>query len=127
MHEFFICCHSEVSDLQNFWNEKYTIDYDMLPLFVSKEIAQNILEIGKSRILLNGHLGKSFGEEIKIDFDFGNLAIINFHRFEADIEKMKKSIGTFLAQNYLEISDFLGHFNFIKKTIMMGAGDFIDS
>ena len=128
MSEFFIRCHSEVSDLQSYWKEKYTIESSKKLLFLSEAANESIQEIGKSRILLLNYQNCPFEGTIDMQItDVFSNNIWDFNKFEGEITKLKDSIGSFLKTNFLKLSDFMGHLKFIKKTILMGQGDFIDS
>mmetsp|Transcript_129338 Transcript_129338/g.234997 ORF Transcript_129338/g.234997 Transcript_129338/m.234997 type:complete len:864 (-) Transcript_129338:60-2651(-) len=45
--EFFVCANSSV-DLQDLWQRMYSLDVDMVPCFVTLELARKILLTGKS-------------------------------------------------------------------------------
>jgi gamma-tubulin complex component 3 len=45
--EFFVACNNAASE-EELWQTKYSIREDMLPSFLSKEMAQKIFSIGKS-------------------------------------------------------------------------------
>lgn len=67
MSEFFIICNSEISNLQSFWTDKYEINHDKLPTFINQKMSESILEIGKSRILLQNLSNNIFSDQIEIE------------------------------------------------------------
>ena len=122
-----------------FWHEKYVINKDMLPGFITKEQAEKILATGKAIYMLNEVCRNEVTasvpgyNDLKKTFESTNLESL-FNK-----KRVKKGEGEFqmlLERAYKEISQtslnilydnykLISHFKGLRQYMLLGQGDFI--
>lgn len=131
-NEFFIEEIKEVSS-DRLWHHKYRVVNNRLPVFVSKQLARNILVSGKSvnflREVCEDRTPIKGREELKLKLEssiedlFGPVPDSKLHEFidQVYLNTSKKVLDIALGQYRL-----LEHLQAMRKYLLLGQGDFIN-
>ena len=131
-NEFFIEEIKEVSS-DRLWHHKYRVVQKRLPVFVSKQLARNILVSGKSvnflREVCEDRTPIKGREELKLAFEhniedlFGPVLDSKLHEMinQVYLNTSKKVLDIALGQYRL-----LEHLQAMRKYLLLGQGDFIN-
>lgn len=131
-NEFFIEEIKEVSS-DRLWHHKYRVVHNRLPVFVSKQLARNILVSGKSvnflREVCEDRTPIKGREELKLAFEhniedlFGPVPDSKLHEMinQVYLNTSKKVLDIALGQYRL-----LEHLQAMRKYLLLGQGDFIN-
>lgn len=131
-HEFFIEEIKEVSS-DRLWHHKYRVVQSRLPVFVSKQLARNILVPGKSinflrevcedRTPIKGREELKTALENEIEDIFGTVADSKLHESidQVYLNTSKKVLDIALGQYRL-----FEHLQAMRKYLLLGQGDFIN-
>ena len=123
--EFFI--ESDPSRADHHWEEKYKLRPEMLPSFVSKDLASKILLIGKSINFMRKccRQGQYAGEVPPEVRGFGSLEYGQWEELEEVVNKSagvrNKALVSALFQRY----NLHQHCLAIKRYLLFGQGDFV--
>jgi len=125
-HEFFIVADNQVPD-DDMWRSKYHIEQSLLPLFMSDDLAKQILLIGKS---INFIRGSCSDREWALDpqilagldegMEYGETTTLE-RMVKMVAEKVNKHVMHLLFDKYR----FKDHCMAIKRYLLLGQGDFI--
>ncbi|KAI8087029.1 Spc98 family-domain-containing protein [Gilbertella persicaria] len=119
--EFFVACDPTVSE-DELWQNKYAMREDMLPSFLSKQLAHKIFSIGKSLnfIRYSCHDEKQYYVKSNQVFQYGETQAV-----EASIEiayhTTSKALLNLLKTKY----KLMDHLKAMKRYLLLGQGDFI--
>ncbi|CAO0790021.1 unnamed protein product [Mucor circinelloides] len=130
--EFFVACDRTVPE-EELWQSKYTMREDMLPTFLSKELAHKIFSIGKS---LNFIRYSCHEDTLAEQYDTSTATTSNTldkQPFKyGETEKVDKSIEvayTVTSKALLNLLKtkykLMGHLKALKRYLLLGQGDFI--
>lgn len=121
--EFFVACDPTVPE-DELWQSKYSIHEDMIPSFISGELAQKIFLIGKS---LN-FMRYSCQEDT---FGLASPQAVQPFRY-GDIPEVERSIDATYRETSRRLLDLLktkyklmDHLRALKRYLLLGQGDFI--
>ncbi|ORZ25249.1 gamma-tubulin complex component protein [Absidia repens] len=127
--EFFVAIDPSVTE-EELWQRKYTFREDMLPSFISPELAQKIFSIGKS---LNFIRYSCHDETLVEKYYAENSTSLPWHTFKyGDMQTIELCVDTM----YLETSNqllsllknkykLMDHLLALKRYLLLGQGDFI--
>ncbi|KAG0193699.1 Gamma-tubulin complex component 3 [Apophysomyces sp. BC1034] len=127
--EFFVACDPMVPE-EELWQSKYSIREDMLPNFISRELAQKIFSIGKSLnfiryschddTLVEKYYAPTTSHSAMPTFKYG------------DIQAVERSIDVTYLETSKQLLDLLKHkyklmehLRALKRYLLLGQGDFI--
>ncbi|KAF7728906.1 Gamma-tubulin complex component 3 [Apophysomyces ossiformis] len=127
--EFFVACDSSVSE-EELWQNKYSIREDMLPAFISRELAQKIFSIGKS---LNFIRYSCHDDTLVEKYCAPTTNNSTMRKFKyGDIQAVERSIGITYLETSKKLLDLLKgkyklmeHLRALKRYLLLGQGDFI--
>ncbi|DBA01156.1 TPA: hypothetical protein N0F65_002291, partial [Lagenidium giganteum] len=130
--EFFVVSDPNVPDDQ-LWARKYRLNKDMLPTFISIELANKILIIGKSINFIRQCCGSTnwvmdFGQEVSLsssDTKDDGVQFAELIHLEAMIEKVSHTTNAFLIRALMDDYHLLDHCRALKNYLLLGQGDFI--
>jgi gamma-tubulin complex component 3 len=118
--EFFIA--AEMAETENLWKSKFSLRHDMLPSFISKDLAKKIFLGGKTVFFLRSLCGITI-DQLKSEQDFTHwddgMQEAILHQF-AYINGIMMNV---LFEKY-HLKD---HFVALKNFLLLGQGDFIQS
>ncbi|KAI9270462.1 Spc98 family-domain-containing protein [Phascolomyces articulosus] len=125
--EFFVACDPSVSE-EELWQSKYTIRENMIPSFISSELAQKIFLIGKS---LNFIRYSCQDDTFSVrNHDSSNPSLPTFKY--GDILAAERSIDLTYRETSKQLIDLLkhkyklmDHLRALKRYLLLGQGDFI--
>ncbi|ORZ02633.1 Spc98 family-domain-containing protein [Syncephalastrum racemosum] len=124
--EFFVACDPMVSE-EELWQSKYSIRKDMIPSYISNELAQKIFSIGKSLnfIRYSCHddtlVNKYHAPEEPVQtFQYGNILAVTQSIDDTYRETSKRLLD--LLRNKYKLMD---HLQALKRYLLLGQGDFI--
>jgi gamma-tubulin complex component 3 len=129
--EFFVQSKEGV-DNNTMWHERYTINNTMLPRFIPRPLANQILVIGKSINFLRHCCGdmeapQALAEARPASFDSGFQAL-QYGR-DIHLENLVKDIGSVTDRRLMnaitEKFKLPVHLRALKKFMLLGQGDFI--
>jgi len=125
-HEFFIVADAHVPE-EDMWQSKYRIEQSLLPMFISDEVAKQILLIGKS---INFIHQSCSDREWALDpntlagldegLEYGEMTVLE-QMVNLVAEKVNKHVLSLLFDKY----QFKDHCLAIKRYLLLGQGDFI--
>ncbi|KAG1151790.1 hypothetical protein G6F37_003138 [Rhizopus arrhizus] len=122
--EFFVACDFAVSE-EVLWQHKYSIRENMLPSFLSKELAQKIFSIGKSLNFIRYSCHDSMDQ-----YDIPTHTRDKFKYGE--IQAVERAIDTIYLDTSKSLLDLLkikyklmDHLRALKRYLLLGQGDFI--
>lgn len=134
-NEFFVAADPAVRN-ERLWHEKYNLRKQMLPSFISNDIATKILNIGKSinfirvvcedRTPILGHSaieklrsdGTEIDEELRVE-ELNSSALGDF--IDMVYDNTSKHLLDVLFKRY----KFLDHLKAMRRYLLLGQGDFI--
>ncbi|KAI8967046.1 Spc98 family-domain-containing protein [Mycotypha africana] len=126
--EFFVACNSDAPQDQ-LWLYQYTLRDNMLPNFISKELAQKIFSIGKSLNFIryscqetstSSEAATYFPNDKEKSFEYGNI-----QHLEKAIEVAYKDTSTALLTLLRNKYKLMDHLKALKRYMLLGQGDFI--
>jgi gamma-tubulin complex component 3 len=122
--EFFVACDPTVSE-EELWESKYTLREDMLPAFLSKELAHKIFSIGKSLNFIryscrDDTLAEKYDGSTKQAFKYGET-----QQVEKSIEVAYKETSEALLRLLKTKYKLMDHLKALKRYLLLGQGDFI--
>ena len=133
MGEFFIEQSTETLNQDQFWNRKYKIRKDMIPSFMTVELAKIILVAGKTKTFMRKFCGD--GEwrlrasfitvENLISFEY--MEGSKFKAFQNWAQNIKQESDLALRRTVVEKFQFMDHFKMIKNYLLLGQGDFMNT
>ena len=130
--EFFIQVNSQSSQQSEaVWNERYKLNTAMIPIFIDKKIAENIVLVGKTINFLRRCCGVH-DWALSLDFiDISSAVVASFaqaskiNEFKDWILKATALTSQKLLQVIFEKYNFRNHCQSIKRYILICQGDFI--
>lgn len=131
-HEFFIEEIKEVSS-DRLWHHKYRVVNNRLPVFVSKQLARNILVSGKSinflREVCEDRTPIKGREELKTAFE-NNIEDLFAPVPDSKLHEMIDQVYLNTSKKVLDIAlgqyRLLEHLQAMRKYLLLGQGDFIN-
>lgn len=130
--EFFIASDNNISG-DRLWHDKYTLRMSMLPEFISVQLSEKILSVGKSINFLREICGdeEPYSEREKMRELFLNADVEVMYLLEKEDEMQRlidpayketnKRVMNVLINKY----SLLDHFQAHRKYLLLGQGDFI--
>lgn len=135
--EFFVVVAEGVSDDQ-MWRYKYQLKTEMLPSFISLELAQKILVIGKSINFIRqccgntdwimdprAHNNSLSAASAIVDFEENGHRFAQLTSLEKMIEDVSQSTNEYLIHSLTEKFHLLNHCRALRRYMLLGQGDFI--
>ncbi|KAK4521457.1 GTP cyclohydrolase II [Mucor velutinosus] len=135
--EFFVACDRTVPE-EELWQSKYTMREDMLPAFLSKELAHKIFSIGKSLNFIRYSCHEDTLAEQQHDASTATAAAIANDTLEkqpfkyGETEQVEKSIEVAYTATSRALLNLLktkyklmDHLKALKRYLLLGQGDFI--
>lgn len=132
--EFFVACDRTVPE-EELWQSKYTMREDMLPAFLSKELAHKIFSIGKSLnfIRYSCHEDTLAEQQQQQQQDTSTAAALDKQPFKyGETEQVEKSIEVAYTATSRALLNLLktkyklmDHLKALKRYLLLGQGDFI--
>lgn len=133
-HEFFIVDsvgHQISAASQGFdlWRTGYTINQNMLPDFVSPTLAQTILRAGKSINFLRSRCGDvEWVQERAAASESGDMvSYTNLETLQTLAENASSKVDLRLIQIMTQKFALPTHFKALRRYILLGQGDFVQS
>ncbi|KAI8333505.1 Spc98 family-domain-containing protein [Choanephora cucurbitarum] len=123
--EFFVACDPTVSE-DELWQHKYSLREDMLPSFLSKELAHKIFAIGKSLNFIRYSCHNDLLEEQPMAslahcvFQYGETQTVE-DAIEVAYHITSKALLDLLKTKY----KLMDHLKAMKRYLLLGQGDFI--
>lgn len=116
--EFFIYSQHSV-ELKDMWKKKYSIRNDMIPSFISQELAKKILIIGKSLNFLHSI------QQSENDHSKGTLQQLqNISQLEPLCDQLLKNVNQSVMTTLLKKYNLSKHLTCIKDYLLLGDGEF---
>ncbi|KAI9273637.1 gamma-tubulin complex component protein [Sporodiniella umbellata] len=122
--EFFVACDTTVSE-EVLWQYKYSIRENMLPSFLSEELAQKIFSIGKSLNFIRYSCHdpmNTYTPSIQNAFKYGETQTVE-RTIDAIYLDTSRSLIDLLKTKY----KLMDHLRALKRYLLLGQGDFIES
>ena len=110
-----------------FWEDHYRLNRDKIPFVFDAELANMIFFLGSNRFLM---------QMVTKTESADDLPLLKLHRLpeDRDIESHKRDIQRLYAESaavlvklYTRKSGLMKHINFLKGSMFMEKGDFVDS
>ncbi|KAI8061728.1 gamma-tubulin complex component protein [Gongronella butleri] len=127
--EFFVATDPTVSE-EELWQRKYTIRENMLPSFISNDLAQKIFSIGKSlnfiryschdETLVDKYYAQNSSTLPLGDFKYGDMQTI-----EQCVDAMYTETSDRLLSLLKDKYHLMDHLDALKRYLFLGQGDFI--
>ncbi|EIE76966.1 hypothetical protein RO3G_01670 [Rhizopus delemar RA 99-880] len=122
--EFFVACDLTVPE-ENLWQHKYSIREDMLPSFLSKELAQKVFSIGKSLNFIRYSCHERVDpydviHRTKDIFKYGETLAVE-RAIDVIYLDTSQSLLNLLKTKY----KLMDHLRALKRYLLLGQGDFI--
>ncbi|KAI9247542.1 Spc98 family-domain-containing protein [Sporodiniella umbellata] len=119
--EFFVACNVDAPQ-QEMWKNKYSIREDMLPSFISKELALKIFSIGKSLNFIR------YSCHHRIDVSQNNTLFKydQVQTLERSILVIYKETSQFLLDLLKTKYRLMDHLRALKRYLFLGQGDCIE-
>lgn len=133
MGEFFIEQADEQLPEDQFWEKKYRVRTSMIPIFVTEELAQTILVAGKTKTFMRKFCGESQWRlsekfiEVQNLISFRYMEGSRFKAFENWAKNVKIEADQALKKLIIDKFRFMDHFAMVKKYLMLGQGDFMNT
>lgn len=132
--EFFVrISNSHAQHSEAIWNERYKLNTSMIPNFVDKQIAENILLIGKTVNFLRKCCGVQ-DWVLSLNFLDISSAVVGSFTQVSKIEEFKDWVAHATALTSKKLVEVMfqkyrlkDHFDAIKKYMLIGQGDFIQA
>ncbi|KAI7867946.1 Spc98 family-domain-containing protein [Spinellus fusiger] len=125
--EFFIACDPTVPE-EELWQSQYSIREDMLPSFISKELALKIFSIGKSLNFIRHSCHDDTLVEKYSTSDHKYMLTFKY----GDVQAVKRSIDVAYMETSKHLINLLTrkyklmeHLRAMKRYLLLGQGDFI--
>jgi gamma-tubulin complex component 3 len=133
MEEFFIQASKQKLESEKIWSDKYKLRSDLVPNFISRATAEEILKAGKTkhflRTFIQGpqwHLTVEFiNVENLISFKF--MEGLKFRALENWVSTVTRECNSKLKDVIIKDYDFFEHCRMIKNFLLLGKGDFINA
>ena len=131
--EFFVACDRTVPE-EELWQSKYTLREDMLPTFLSKELAHKIFSIGKSLNFIRYSCHEdTLAEQYYTSSSPNNINSSNKQPFKyGETEQVEKSIEVAYSVTSKALLNLLktkyklmDHLKALKRYLLLGQGDFV--
>ncbi|ORX55582.1 hypothetical protein DM01DRAFT_1334976 [Hesseltinella vesiculosa] len=127
--EFFVATDPTVSE-EELWQRKYSIREDMLPSFISNNLAQKIFSIGKSLnfIRYNCHdetLVDKYYTQDSSALPLGDLKYGDLQTIEQCVDLMYSETSDRLLTLLKDKYRLMDHLDALKRYLLLGQGDFI--
>ncbi|CAO3611650.1 unnamed protein product [Cunninghamella echinulata] len=127
--EFFVATDPTVSE-EELWQRKYSIREDMLPSFISPELAQKIFSIGKS---LNFIRYSCHDETLVEKYYAQNSTVLSPQTFKyGDIQSIERCVDMMYIETSSQLLSLLkekyklmDHLKALRRYLLLGQGDFI--
>jgi len=133
-HEFFIVDNmghqtSSVSQGFDLWRMGYTINQNMLPDFVSPTLAEKILRAGKSINFLRSRCGdvEWVQEQAAASDASETVSYTNLETLQTLAENASSKVDLRLIQIMTKKFSLPLHFKALRRYILLGQGDFVQS
>lgn len=130
--EFFIDSLAEIN-ANRLWHDKYRVREALLPNFISLELAQKILLIGKSinfmRVVCHDQSEIRDKRELELCLNSNSDELfVTFEdtKLHAQIDKFCTTTNQKLLDIVLVQSNLMAHLHSIRKYLLLGQGDFIE-
>ncbi|KAI9022722.1 Spc98 family-domain-containing protein [Phycomyces nitens] len=126
-NEFFVACDPAVPE-EELWQNQYSIREDMLPAFISGELAQKIFSIGKSlnfirRSCHDDSLVEKYStseQDCMPTFKYGDIQAVE-RSIDVTYLETSKQLINLLKSKY----KMMEHLRALKRYLLLGQGDFI--
>lgn len=130
--EFFVDSLSEINS-DRLWHDKYRVRESLLPNFISLEMAQRILLIGKSinfmRVVCHDKSEIRDKRELQLCLSANSDELfVPFEdtKLHAQIERFCATTSQKLLDIVLVQSNLMEHLHSIRKYLLLGQGDFVE-
>lgn len=133
MEEFFIQTTKSKLDSEKIWSEKYKLRSDLIPNFLSRSTAEEILKAGKTkhflRTFIKGPQWHLTVEFITVDnlISFKFMEGLKFRALENWVSNVTRECNQKLKEVIIKDYDFFEHCRMIKNFLLLGKGDFINA
>ncbi|KAH6580168.1 hypothetical protein BASA60_002985 [Batrachochytrium salamandrivorans] len=121
--EFFVSMDSS-ANINNLWRSKYTINYSLVPGFISKALAKKVFLIGKSLNFVRHSCadpgGFSLWSRQPADLMYGDLKKLEF-----SIDSAYQASNAHLMSVLFEKYNLMEHLLALKRFVLLGQGDFV--
>lgn len=130
--EFFVDTDPSVPD-EKLWTQKYSLNFIMIPSFLSNELALKILQTGKAVNFIRRCCGEQdwiLDVSLQLPFDAQSLSgstSDTFTKLNNWVKHAYEVTNSSLIKIMFSKFKFLGHCNSIRKYLLMGQGDFMQS
>jgi gamma-tubulin complex component 3 len=130
--EFFIEM-SKKTVVDKIWTDKYRLNIEMVPNFISRSTAEQILIAGKSKTFLRkyktGQQWNLSAEFIKVEnlVSFRFMEGLKFRALENWVAAVSRECNAKLKEVLIKEYEFFEHCRMIKNFLLLGKGDFINS
>ncbi|TMW63630.1 hypothetical protein Poli38472_002571 [Pythium oligandrum] len=131
--EFFVVANQKVPD-DLLWSQKYQLHLDMLPAFISMDLAKKILVIGKSINFIRQCCGNSdwivdakhnASVGATVEFEDNGVRFAQLSNLEAMIAHVSFTTNEYLIRTLMEKYELLDHCRALRRYMLLGQGDFI--
>ncbi|OAD75106.1 hypothetical protein PHYBLDRAFT_96718, partial [Phycomyces blakesleeanus NRRL 1555(-)] len=126
-NEFFVACDLSVPE-EELWQNQYSIREDMLPAFISEELAQKIFSIGKS---LNFIRRSCHDDSLVEKYSTSDQDCVPTFKY-GDVQAVERSIDVTYLETSKQLINLLKrkyklmeHLRALKRYLLLGQGDFI--
>lgn len=119
--EFFICKSGDAC----LWN-RFTIDFGLVPYFVSNGVVERILYIGKCVALLREDRRPQCNEDGWGPRDYSRISVLS-PSLEDDVDEVLREINRKVECVLRDSIDVYGHIESARQVFLFGRGDFIET
>jgi gamma-tubulin complex component 3 len=125
--EFFVVMDPTVPD-SRLWTDKYSLNYQMIPSFLTHDIALQILQTGKAVNFIR----RCCHEDdwvMETDFDIGEWVNdrSDFESLRKWVDRVAEERNRALIEILFEKYRFFGHCEAIRRYLLLGQGDFVQA
>ncbi|EFC50155.1 predicted protein, partial [Naegleria gruberi] len=123
--EFFIKSNPNIG-IDKLWALKYSIDVDMVPLYIDKQLAEKILRTGKTiNFIRQCCKDAEWAMDSSTKSSTDGLGFHNISKLENVVDCVAKVANKRVIDLMLDQFKFLLHCHAIKQYLLLGQGDFI--
>lgn len=132
MEEFFIQASKQKLEAEKIWADKYKLRSELIPNFISRSTAEEILKAGKTKHFLRTFIqGPQW--HLQVDFitvenliSFKFMEGLKFRALENWVTMVSRECNQKLKEVIIKDYDFFEHCRMIKSFLLLGKGDFIN-
>lgn len=132
MEEFFIQTNKQKLESERLWSDKYRLRNELIPNFISRSTAEELLITGKTTFFLRTFIQRPQWQlsvpfiqvENLISFKF--MEGLKFRALENWVHAVSQECNMKFKEVIIKDYDFFEHCRMVKNFLLLGKGDFIN-